>query len=173
MACCSNDPSRRGGLGIAGIERSLWLDEENVGLLYGNGPVLDSFGNDENFARPDRDIFVSKLNVDPTAENEKKIIRVVVLMPYEFALDLDHHEIVSVEPTDDAGLPVVRERLEPMRKVDGFHGCRSLKSNWDIIVRLDVDRGRVPSTWQCTLEQETISCKSIPPGTRKPIITSY
>lgn len=95
-----------------------------MGLLGGNGSVLDSFGDDEYLARPDRNASVSKLNVDPAAENEKEVIRVVVLVPYELALHLDHHQIVSVELTDDAGLPVVREGLELMRQVDGFHGWR-------------------------------------------------
>ena len=118
-----------------------------MGLLGGDGSVLDTFGNDEYLARPDRNICVSKLNVDPAAENEKEVIRVVVLVPYELALHLDHHEVVSVELTDDAGLPVVRKGPELMRQVNGFHEWKTPDECLrHYSVTLDVDRGRPHST---------------------------
>src|ERR1700731_196215 len=95
-----------------------------MGFLGGDGSVLDAFGNDKYFARPYRYDFVSKLNVDSAAEHKEEIICVRMLVPYEFALDLDDHEIVAVEFADHAGLPVVVECRELVGQVDGFHGWR-------------------------------------------------
>jgi hypothetical protein len=38
---------------------------------------------------------------------EEKIIGVIVLMPREFALGLDHHDVVLVELRDGLGRPVI------------------------------------------------------------------
>jgi hypothetical protein len=41
----------------------------------------------------------AKLDREPSLEHEEEIVRVVVLVPYELALDLDDHEVVTVELT--------------------------------------------------------------------------
>ncbi len=104
-----------------------------MGLLGGNGSVLDSLWNDEYLARPDCNASITKLNVDTAAQNQKEIVRVVVLVPYELALHLDHHEVMPVELTDDAGLPVIRKGPELMRKIYRFHDGGLPMSTCDII----------------------------------------
>ena len=107
-----------------------------MGFLGGERPVLHSLWNDEDLARPDRNASIPKANVDAAAENQKKIIRVVVLMPSELALHLDHHEVVPVELTDDAGLPVVRVSSLCARS-DAFDDGGLPMSTCDIISSLN------------------------------------
>jgi hypothetical protein len=81
-------------------------------LLRGERPVLNSTRDNKYFAGTDRNDSVTQLNVNPAAENQKEVICVLVRVPYKLALDLDDHEIVSIEFADDAGMPVVRESRE-------------------------------------------------------------
>jgi len=93
-----------------------------MGLGGGDRPVLNSSRHDKYFAWADRNDSVAKLNVNPTAENEKEIIRIIVLVPYELTLDLNNHEIVSIEFAHDARLPEVCEGGELIGQVDRLHG---------------------------------------------------
>jgi len=77
-----------------------------VSLLYGNGTMFDTLRNDEHFAGAECDDPVAQLNVHTTFENQKEVIRVVVLMPNKLAFNLDHHQVIAVELTDYTGLPV-------------------------------------------------------------------
>jgi hypothetical protein len=51
-----------------------------------------------------------EFDADAAAEYKEKIVGVLVLVPDEFTFQLDDHQIVAVELSDDAGLPVVRKR---------------------------------------------------------------
>jgi len=101
-----NPPSRR-GCGVARIWRSLRLDQQDMGFVLSNRAVLDTFRDDKHFAWAKRNGPISQLNANPPLDNKEKIVRIVVLMPYELAFDFDDHEIVTVELSDDAWMPVL------------------------------------------------------------------
>jgi len=88
----------------------LRLDQQNMGLILGNGAVLNAFWDDKHFTWAKRNGPFSQLNANAPTENQEKIVRIVVLVPHEFALDFDDHQIVTVELSDYARLPVLRER---------------------------------------------------------------
>lgn len=90
-------------------------------LLLGYGAVLRAFGDDEQLSWAKGDVTLTHANGDTTLENKKEVIRVVVRMPDELALDLDHHEIVTIELADDARLPVTFEGGELVCEIDGLH----------------------------------------------------
>jgi hypothetical protein len=98
-----------------------------MGLLGRHRSVLDALGNDEDFARPELNDSVSKLDIDSAAQNQKEVIRVLVLVlvPHELALDFCDHEIVSIEIADDARLPVVFEFAELVGQVYGLYLYRA------------------------------------------------
>jgi hypothetical protein len=75
-----------------------------MSFLHGNGAMFDSFRYDEYLSRAKPDNFIAKLNVDLTHQHEKKIVRVIVFVPHEFPLYLDHHQVVTVELADHPGL---------------------------------------------------------------------
>jgi hypothetical protein len=130
----SNDAPNRGGRGIPRVRGALGLDEKDVRFLFGHRAMLDSLGDHEYFARPEGDHFLSKLNADAAAENKKEIVGVVMLVPDKFAFHLDYHQVMSVESTDDARLPVLRKGREFLSEIDRFH-----------------DRGPANSTSGCLL----------------------
>ena len=91
-------------------------------LLLRDGTVLLPLGDNKQLARTKGDITLAHANGDATFENKEEVIRVRVRVPDKLALDLDHHEIVTVELTDHAWLPVIFEGSEFVYEVDGWHG---------------------------------------------------
>src|SRR6202044_4034822 len=93
-----------------------------MGFLCRNRTMLHALGNNEHLARSQRDDAVAQVNVNTAFEHQKEIVRVLVLMPNELALDLDHHQVVTVELTHHARLPVLRECRQLGCEIDGLHG---------------------------------------------------
>jgi hypothetical protein len=77
-----------------------------MSLILGNWSVLYALGHHEYFARTNAHGTVAQLNRNMPDENQKEIIGVIVFVPNKFALDLHDHEVVPVEATDDARLPI-------------------------------------------------------------------
>jgi hypothetical protein len=77
-----------------------------MGLVLSDRPVLNALGNYKYFAWTEPNSAVSQLNSDTPNENQEKVVRVVMLMPNEFALHLHDHEVVTVEATDNSRLPI-------------------------------------------------------------------
>jgi hypothetical protein len=107
---------------IPSIRRSAGFDEKNMGLVLSDRPVLNALRHHEYFAWTKPYSAVSQLNSDMSNENQKEVVGIVVLVPNEFALDLHDHEVVTVEATDDARLPIFRECREFIREIYCAHG---------------------------------------------------
>jgi hypothetical protein len=59
---------------------------------------------------------------DSALQYEEEIVCVVVRVPDELTLDLDNHEVVTIELAHDAWLPMGVEGGELLCKIDGRHG---------------------------------------------------
>ena len=94
-------------------------------LLFRPRTVLHAFRHDEDLARTQGDVASSHLNDKATFEHEEEVVGVGVFMPYELTLDLDDHQVVAVELTDGAWLPMVVKGGQLLLKVDGLHKRRS------------------------------------------------
>lgn len=92
-------------------------------FIFGDRAMFDSFRHDKYFPRAERDNSLSKLNLDAPAEDQKEVISILVLVPNKLTLDFDNHEVMSVELTNDPGLPVLCKRRQLVGKVYGFHEC--------------------------------------------------
>ena len=77
-----------------------------MGLVLSDRSVLNALGHYKYFAWTKPNSPVSQLNSDMPNENQEKIVRIVMLVPNEFALDLHDHEVVTVEATDNSRLPI-------------------------------------------------------------------
>src|SRR5262249_36219756 len=63
----SDRPLRRRQLavdGVAGVRRALRLDQENVRLLVGTGPMFDAARHDEQIARPQLHGAIAELDLE-------------------------------------------------------------------------------------------------------------
>jgi hypothetical protein len=77
-----------------------------MGLVLGHRSELYTFGHYEYFAWTNPNGAVAQLNSNMPYENQKEVVGIVVLVPNEFALDLHNHEVMPVEATDNARLPI-------------------------------------------------------------------
>jgi hypothetical protein len=106
-----------------------------MGLFFSDRPVLNSLGHYEYFTWTKPYSAVSQLNSDMSNENQKEVVGIVVLVPNKFPLDLHDHEVVTVEATDDARLPIFRECREFIREIYCAHGFQDfLVSNAAVMV---------------------------------------
>src|SRR3982751_30228 len=85
---CSDDSTRLCGRRVASVWCAHGLDEQDVRLLVGNGSMFDTFRDDEHLTRTERHIAIAQLDDEAAFEDEKEIVRVVVLVPNELTLDL-------------------------------------------------------------------------------------
>ena len=92
-----------------------------MSLLFCDGTVFDAFGHHKNFTRAERDHSISQLNADASAQHEKKIVGVVMLVPDKLALHFDDHEVVAVELANNAGLKMIRKGGQLVGQVYSFH----------------------------------------------------
>jgi hypothetical protein len=90
-------------------------------LLFGYRAVLDPLWDDEQLAWTKRDITLAHANGDVPLEDKEEVIRVFVYVPDELTLDLNHHQIVTIELADYARLPVTFESSEFVCEIDGLH----------------------------------------------------
>src|SRR5690242_13634887 len=99
----SGQLSWRGGGRIAGIRRSGRLDQQDLDLaLARDRPVLDALRHDKQFARPERDRSIPQFDIKLAVNDQKKIVRIVVLVPDKLAVELGDHYVVTVIGRDRA-----------------------------------------------------------------------
>lgn len=113
---------------VACVGRPRWLNEQNVRFFFSDRAVLDSFRDDEDLTGPESDISFAHLDRQAALEDKEEVVRVVVLMPGEGALDLHDHEVVTVERANCSRLPVIRKGGKLFGQVDGFHSRRLIFS---------------------------------------------
>lgn len=99
--------SRRSRFAITSVGRAGRFDQQNVCFFFCHWRVLDTFGDDKQLAWTKRHVALAHSDGQPTLEHEKEVIGLVVCVPDELALNLDHHQVVSVKLADRSGLPVL------------------------------------------------------------------
>ena len=94
--------ARRSGFDIAGVRCSSRLDQQQVRLFSCDGTMLDASGNDVHLPGSECYGSISQFDIESALEDEKEVVRVIVLVPDEFALHLHDHDIAMVELGDGA-----------------------------------------------------------------------
>ena len=87
--------SRRCGIACVGCPS--WLNQQNMGLFLREWPVLDAFRDNVQLSGPKDDVSLFCLDRHDATQNEEKVIRVVMRVPYKFPLDRHYHHVVAVE----------------------------------------------------------------------------
>ncbi len=112
---------------ISRVWRAGGFNQQEMHFLVRRGPMLYTFGNDEQLAWSECYITVSHLNSEAALEDQKKIVGVVVLMPNELALYLYDHDVVAIKLRHGSRLPVVGEEGEFGGEIDRVaYGAQSL-----------------------------------------------
>src|SRR5262245_20725846 len=83
--------------------------------------MFDSLRNHTHLSRPETDVPVAHLNRHPAFQDEKEVVRVVMFVPHEFALQFRDHDVVPIELTNSSWLPMLGERREAFRQINSLH----------------------------------------------------
>src|SRR5918994_3223209 len=89
-----------------------------MSLLVGPRAVLYATRNDEQLAWRELDVAVAHLNRELPLQYEEEVLGLLVRMPDELPLRLDHLELVVVQVADDLRTEVVAERGELLGEID-------------------------------------------------------
>ncbi len=112
----SGQPLRKGDgalvADIAGVDGGAGLDQQHFAFALGERLVLDAAGDDEEFTFLDMDDTVAETHGEPAFHYQKEFVFVFMVVPDEFAEQLDGLHLDAVDVGHDAGLPVVVEAGE-------------------------------------------------------------
>src|SRR5690606_9183877 len=114
----SNHLAGGGGGAVAGVGGAGGFDEEKGGFLFGDGLVLHAAGDDVEVAGAEGHVAFGHADGETAREDEKEVVRVLVVVGYELAEGLDDHDVVAVEGGDGARCPMIRKLGEFVRQVD-------------------------------------------------------
>src|SRR5437660_9277289 len=92
---------------IAGVERRSGLEQQNPAFFFGDGTMLHSTRNHDEFALLDPFMAVAKLHPKAAFDHQEHLIFIFVMMKDEFAFGFDQFDVLSVELSGDMGLPVL------------------------------------------------------------------
>ena len=116
-----NHPAGRCRLRITGVGRPGGFDQQQVHFFFSYRAVLHPLGHDEQLSRLQMNVPIPQLNDEVPLQHQEEIIRFVVLVPCKLALQLDHHEVMTVELAHRSGLPVLGKRRELVCEIDALH----------------------------------------------------
>src|SRR5262249_13636979 len=102
------------------VEDPARLDQQQFDLTLGTGLVLDSLRDDEHLACRNKNRTVAKIDPQNAVQDDERLVRVLVIMPDEVALQPDDLELVVVHFGDDLWLPLFVEQLELIAEIDGI-----------------------------------------------------
>jgi hypothetical protein len=81
---------------IAGVQNPTRFDQQQLNFLLGKGLVLYAFRDDEHLARRDQDGAIAKVDPQHAVYDHEGLICVLVIMPYEIALQLYDLELIAL-----------------------------------------------------------------------------
>jgi hypothetical protein len=91
---------------------------------------LYAAGHDEQLALGQLDVPVTELDGHAALEHEKEVVRVIVLVPDELALDLDDGELVVVEEADDPGAEGLVDARELLIQLMALSTVQATTRRW-------------------------------------------
>src|SRR5689334_19000543 len=116
------DTGRRGGL-ITCVRRAGRLDQQDLHFPPRYGAMLDAPGYDKNLAGVEGHRAIAQLDVKRTLEHKKEIVRVVMLVPMEWPLELGHHDVVVVVSRNGARGVAISEGCKLIGEICGCFHC--------------------------------------------------
>src|SRR5687767_9215870 len=116
-----NHSARRCRSWVTSIRCPSTLNEKNVSFFICDRAMLHSLRHDIQLTWPESYVPVSQLDGNAPLQHEKKVIRVVVFVPNELALELYDPQVVAVELTDRSRLPILAECCELLGEIDALH----------------------------------------------------
>jgi hypothetical protein len=94
---------------MACVRDPAWFNQQQFDLVFGIRLVFDAFRDDEHFARRHVDGAIAKVDPEHALQDNKRLVRIPVIVPNEIALQFDDLELVVVHFGYDLRLPLLVE----------------------------------------------------------------
>src|SRR5260370_18005179 len=91
-------------------------------FFFGDRAMLDAMGNDDALAFANYGFMIAKLHAQHAFDHEEQFVFNVVMVPDEFAFDLDDLHRAIVDDAQLALIPKIGEAVEFFLKIYRFHG---------------------------------------------------
>ncbi len=93
----------QGRFHVACVLGGCWLEDQDVGLLFGPGTVLNPPRYQVHLTGTDADLPVAEPKVEPPSKHQEELVLRLVAMPDELTLDLGELYVLPVQFGDDPG----------------------------------------------------------------------
>src|SRR5262249_10589209 len=103
---------------VAGVQRVRRLEQHHLDLLIGHRPVLNLPRHDDELPLLDPHRPVAILHAEATLHDLETLVFVVVMVPDERPEELHELHLLTIQLTDDFGLPVRPDACELLGEID-------------------------------------------------------
>src|SRR5271169_4359039 len=120
---------------MAGVYHPARFDQQQLHLAFRVRLVFDAFRNDEHFSLRNLDCTVAEIDAQVAVDYDERFIGILVIMPYEVALEIHELELIIVHFRNDSRRPMLGEQSEFLGKIDRFIAHARLPSSTAIVLR--------------------------------------
>jgi hypothetical protein len=106
---------------VSSIQSRLWLDEDDVDFIVGDGEMFDAARDNDELALTHERFVVTEFHAQRAFDDEKELVFMFVVVPDKFTLQLDCLDMTVIHLADNSGIPVIEEEAELFAEVYGFH----------------------------------------------------
>jgi hypothetical protein len=111
------------GFDVARVLDLRRFEEQDFDFFLGDGAMLHAAWDDQEFAFVQINAAVAEVHPEAAFDDQKHFILTHVMVPDEFALELDEFDVLAVEFGDDAGIPMIVDESELLAQVDRRHSA--------------------------------------------------
>src|SRR6267142_2359363 len=104
--------------------------------------MLDAMGNDDELAFANYGFMIAKLHAQHAFDHEEQFVFNVVMVPDEFAFDLDDLHRAVVDNAQQALIPKIGEGAEFFLKIYGLNGILQIPRAARAVIRRAIFRAR-------------------------------
>ncbi len=112
-------------LHVARIQRRFRFKQQYLRFFFGCRHMLDTVRDDDELAFVKMDILITQLDEQVSFDDEKQLVFNIVVMPDEFAFELNELHVRSVDLTCDPGTPIVLKEIKLLAEIHFFDHASS------------------------------------------------
>lgn len=108
-------------MNISGIYGRGRLEQENMNFVLRHGSMLDHSWHNEKLSFVNVNGLVAKLHSQHTLRHQEQFVFILMVMPNELAFQFCCFDMLTIQLTNDSGIPVVGDEIVFFLDVNFFH----------------------------------------------------
>ena len=111
-------------LHISGVFDLRRLEQHHCNFLLSHWTMLHAAWNNQKLAFVQRNAAISKFHAEPAAHHQKQFVFLGVAVPNKLALKLHQFQVLAIQFSYNARIPVIGKQCQFLADVDLFHVMR-------------------------------------------------